>query len=200
MKSTSHLRLAVDIGGTFTDVVLQSPSMRWTTKILTTPQAPERGVIESVREVLAQANVTAGEVGLFILGTTLATNALIERKGARTALITTAGFRDVVEIGWEHRFAQYDIFLEKPAPLVPRHLRFGVPERINAHGTVLTPLDEPAVVELAATLISEGVESVAVAFLQSYVNPVHEHRVRDVLKRHAPGLWITLSSDVCPEI
>src|SRR4051812_3985928 len=111
-KSKTDLRLAVDIGGTFTDVVLQSASTRWTTKILTTPHAPERGVIESIREVLAQANVAAADVGLFILGTTLATNALIERKGATTALVTTEGFRDVVEIGWEHRYAQYDIFLD----------------------------------------------------------------------------------------
>ena len=134
------------------------------------------------------------------LGTTLATNALIERKGARTALVTTEGFRDLIEIGWEHRFAQYDIFLEKPAPLVPRRLRLGVPERINAQGEVLLNLDEAAVIAIAKQFMAEGVESVAVGFLQSYVNPVHEQRVRELLKQHAPQLWVTLSSEVCPEI
>ena len=199
-KTRGDTRVAVDIGGTFTDVVLQSGGSRWTTKVLTTPQAPEAGVLQSVTEILAQANVDAGELDLFILGTTLATNALIERKGAKTALITTEGFRDVVEIGWEHRFAQYDIFLDKPAPLVPRHLRFGIPERIDAHGDVLLALDEQATIDLIRELTREGVQSVAVGFLQSYANPAHERRVRDLLKQHAPDLWVTLSSDVCPEI
>lgn len=196
----SKARLAADIGGTFTDVVLQTGGRQWTSKVLTTPRAPEEGVIEAMHVILAEAGLVAGNLDLFILGTTLATNALIERKGAKTALITTEGFRDVVEIGWEHRFAQYDIFLEKPAPLVPRNLRLGVPERINAQGEVLLKLDEGAVIALAAHLLNEGVESVAVGFLQSYVNPQHEQRVRELLKQHAPQLWVTLSSDVCPEI
>ena len=196
----SKARLAADIGGTFTDVVLQASGRQWTSKVLTTPRAPEEGVIEAMQVILAEAALVAGDLDLFILGTTLATNALIERKGAKTALITTAGFRDVVEIGWEHRFAQYDIFLEKPAPLVPRNLRLGVPERINAQGEVLLKLDEAAVIEVAAQLQREGVESVAVGFLQSYVNPLHERRVRELLEQHAPQLWVTLSSDVCPEI
>ena len=196
----SKARLAADIGGTFTDVVLQAGGRQWTSKVLTTPRAPEEGVIEAMQVILAEAALVAGDLDLFILGTTLATNALIERKGAKTALITTAGFRDVVEIGWEHRFAQYDIFLEKPAPLVPRNLRLGVPERINAQGEVLLKLDEAAVIEVAAQLQREGVESVAVGFLQSYVNPLHERRVRELLEQHAPQLWVTLSSDVCPEI
>src|SRR5436190_19536 len=113
-KPVSSTRLAVDIGGTFTDVVLRSRSRQWTIKVLTTPLAPEEGVIEALSAILAEARLAARDLDLFILGTTLATNALIERKGAKTALITTAGFRDVVEIGWEHRFAQYDIFLDKP--------------------------------------------------------------------------------------
>src|SRR4029077_10136110 len=112
------------------------------TKVLTTPQAPEAGLLEAMRVILAEAGMLESELDLLILGTTLATNALIERKGAKTALITTAGFRDVVEIGWEHRFAQYDIFLDKPAPLVARHLRFGVAERVNVSRKVLLPLDE----------------------------------------------------------
>ena len=199
-KPAAGARLAVDIGGTFTDVVMHAGGRQWTTKTLTTPRAPEEGVLSAMRAIFAEANVAVDRVELFILGTTLATNALIERKGAKTALVTTAGFRDVVEIGWEHRFAQYDIFLEKPAPLVPRHLRFGIAERINANGVILQQLDEPGVIELAKRLAREGIESVAVAFLQSHVNETHERRVRDLLKEHAPRLWITLSSDVCPEI
>ena len=193
-------RLAVDIGGTFTDVVLEARGRRWTGKVLTTPRAPEEAVVTAVIEILAQSGQAADSLGLFILGTTLATNALIERKGAKTALITTQGFRDLVEIGWEHRFAQYDIFLEKPAQLVPRHLRLPVPERVDAAGRVLLPMDEAAVHALVPVLRAEGVESVAVAFLQSFVNPDHERRVRDLLKQAMPELWVTLSSDVCPEI
>ncbi|HTD90900.1 MAG TPA: hydantoinase/oxoprolinase N-terminal domain-containing protein, partial [Burkholderiales bacterium] len=173
-RSALGARLAVDIGGTFTDVVLQARNRQWTTKVLTTPNAPEVGLLEAMHVILAEAGMSESELDLLILGTTLATNALIERKGAKTALITTAGFRDVVEIGWEHRFAQYDIFLDKPAPLVPRNLRFGVAERINVSGRILLPLDEAAVVKLVDALKSENVESVAVAFLQSYANPVHE--------------------------
>ena len=199
-RSAGSARLAIDIGGTFTDVVLQARSRQWTTKVLTTPDAPEVGLLEAMRVILVEARMAESELDLLILGTTLATNALIERKGAKTALITTAGFRDVVEIGWEHRFAQYDIFLDKPAPLVPRHLRFGVAERINVSGQILLPLDEAAVIKLADALTHENIESVAVAFLQSYANPAHERRVRALLKQHAPGLWVTLSSDVCPEV
>jgi len=198
--ATAGARLAVDIGGTFTDIVLESAGRRWTGKVLTTPRAPEEAVVAAVQEILAQAGLAPGALSLFILGTTLATNALIERKGAKTALLTTEGFRDLVEIGWEHRFAQYDIFLEKPAPLVPRHLRLPVPERIDAKGRVLLPLDEKAVAALVPTLVAEGIESVAVAYLQSYTNPVHEQRTRDLLRRALPELWVTLSCDVCPEI
>ncbi|MCC7487046.1 MAG: hydantoinase/oxoprolinase family protein [Burkholderiales bacterium] len=194
------IKLAVDIGGTFTDVVLQAPGRRWTGKVLTTTRAPDDGVVEAVQEILGKAQLSPRSIDLFILGTTLATNALIERKGARTALITTDGFRDLVEIGWEHRFAQYDIFLDKPAPLVPRYLRLGVPERIDAGGRVLLALDESAVRRLVPFLRDEGIESVAVAFLQSYTNPGHERRTRAILRAALPQLWVTLSSDVCPEI
>ena len=193
-------RLAVDIGGTFTDIVLDANGRRWTGKVLTTPRAPEEAVIGAVHEILAEAGLRADALGLFILGTTLATNALIERKGAKTALVTTEGFRDLVEIGWEHRFAQYDIFLDKPEPLVPRYLRLPVAERIDAKGRVLLPLDERAVDACVPVLEREGIESVAVAYLQSFVNPAHERRTRDMLKSALPELWITLSSDVCPEI
>ncbi len=197
---SARARVAVDIGGTFTDIVLEARGRRWTGKVLTTPRAPEEAVIGAVREILAEAGLGPAALELFILGTTLATNALIERKGARTALVTTAGFRDLVEIGWEHRFAQYDIFLDKPEPLVPRYLRLPVPERIDAKGRVLLPLDEHALQALVPTLQAEGVQSVAIAFLQSFANSTHERRAREILKEALPDLWITLSSEVCPEI
>ncbi|AOZ01564.1 methylhydantoinase [Cupriavidus sp. USMAHM13] len=194
------IRLAVDVGGTFTDTVLLAGARRYTSKVLTTPEAPENGVIQGVQELLASAGLTLAQVDLFILGTTLATNALIERKGARTALITTEGFRDLVEIGWEDRFAQYDIFLDKPAPLVPRYLRFGVPERIDGKGRTLLPLDEAAVAALVPQLLEAQVESVAVTLLHGYANPIHEQRIRAILGELAPRLWVSLSSEVCPEI
>lgn len=196
----TRVRVAVDVGGTFTDVVLLHGARKHTVKVLTTPQAPEQAVLSGVEEILRLAELDWPQVELLILGTTLATNALIERKGAKTALITTHGFRDLVEIGLEDRFAQYDVFLEKPAPLVPRHWRHGVVERVNAAGQALTALDEAQVEALAKQLVADGIESVAVCFLHGYANPVHERRVRAILAKHAPELWVSLASDVCPEI
>lgn len=205
MSSVPHPKapsavLAIDIGGSFTDVVLQSGRSQWTAKVLTTPGAPEDGVMNGIAEILGQARFSASDVGRFILGTTLATNALIERKGARTALIATEGFRDVLDIGHENRYAQYDILQNKLVPLVPRYLRFGLPERMNARGEVLIPLDEEAVVGLVRELEANDIESVAVALLHSYANPAHEQRVRDLLRQAMPALYVTLSSDVCPEV
>jgi N-methylhydantoinase A len=192
--------LAVDIGGTFTDVVLEHAGGRFTGKVLTTAQAPEEGVLQAIDEALAASGVAAREIDLFILGTTLATNALIERKGARTAMIATAGFSDLVQIGQESRFAQYDVFLDKPEPLVPRELRFGVPERVDARGEVLDPLDERALGEIAQQAAATGVESIAVALLHSDANPVHELRIGELLRRMLPQVWVSLSCRVCPEI
>lgn len=196
----SRLRIAVDVGGTFTDVVLLHGELKLTKKVLTSAPAPEANVLLGIDEVLSRAGFGWSDIELLILGTTLATNALIERKGAKTALVTTDGFRDLVEIGWEDRFAQYDIFLEKPRPLVPRALRFGVPERIDVTGRVLRELDEAAVEALVPQLKANAIESVAVCFLHGYVNPVHERRVREILQAALPDLWVTLASDVCPEI
>lgn len=193
------LRLAVDIGGTFTDIVLDSGSERFTTKVLTTPSAPERAVVEGTEAILAKAGRSFADIGQFVHGTTLATNAVIERKGARTALIATQGFRDVIEIADESRFDQYDVFIEKPQPLVPRRLRFTVPERLDVHGRVKLPLDEAAVARVAERLKAEEIEAVAVALIHAYVNPAHEVRIREILQEHCPGLSITLSSEVCPE-
>lgn len=192
--------VAVDVGGTFTDIVLEQGELRRSAKLLTTPAAPEQAVLAGIGELLEAAGLGWPAVERLVLGTTLATNALIERKGARTALITTAGFRDLVEIGLEDRYAQYDIFLDKPQPLVPRDWRHGVAERVDAQGRVLTPLDEAEVRALAARLLDDGIESVAVCLLHSYAHPAHERRIRELLRDVAPALWISLSSDVCAEI
>jgi N-methylhydantoinase A len=192
-------RLAIDIGGTFTDLVLEQPDRQTTAKLLTTPDAPERAVIEGIRLLLAQAALAVGDVGLVVHGTTLATNAIIERKGARTALVTTQGFRDSLEMGYENRFEQYDVFIEKPEPLVPRHLRFGVPERMDVRGQVRLKLDTGRLRELADTLRQQEIESLAVGFLHSYANPAHEQMAREILAAALPGVAITLSSEVCPE-
>lgn len=199
-KPEPAIRLAVDVGGTFTDVVLLEGEQRYTSKTLTTPAEPEQGVLQGIEENLKLAGRTLHDVDLLILGTTLATNALIERKGARTALITTQGFRDLVEIGLEDRFAQYDVFLQKPAPLVPRYWRFGVTERINAQGEVLLPLNEDDVRRIAQTLREENIDSVAVVLLHSYRNPQHEQRVAEILQQELPHLMVSLSSVVCPEV
>ena len=138
-------RLAVDIGGTFTDLALEHDGKRTTIKVLTTPAAPEQGVMAGVRDILQPPASRAADIGIVIHGTTLATNAVIERKGARTALITTQGFRDVIAMGNESRYDQYDLNIVLPEPLVPRHLRLPVPERLDNEGNVLLPLDEAAV-------------------------------------------------------
>jgi N-methylhydantoinase A len=193
-------RLAVDIGGTFTDCVLEVDGRRWSRKVLTTPAAPEEAVLAGIDTILADAALAAADLALVIHGTTLATNAIIERKGARTALIVTRGFRDSVEMAYENRFEQYDILMEKPPPLVSRDLRLGVPERIDARGHIVEPLDEAAVLRLIPQLRGAAVASVAVGFLHSYANPAHELRARAVLNAALPNVPVTLSCEVCPEM
>jgi N-methylhydantoinase A len=197
-------RLGVDIGGTFTDVALEvSDSIgqrRYSVKVLTTPEAPERAVIGAIREVLREAALAPSDLAIIIHGTTLATNAIIERKGAKTALIVTEGFRDSIEIAFEHRFEQYDIFMRKPPPLVARDLRFGVPERLDGRGNVLIPLDEAAVSALAPRLKAAGIEAIAIGYMHAYLDGKHERRTRDILTELLPGVSISLSSEVSPEI
>ena len=193
-------RVAVDIGGTFTDVVLHSGDTQVTTKVLTTAAEPAAGVVRGLRQVLRAAGRKPDDIGVLLHGTTLATNALIERRGARTALVTTEGHRDVLEMALENRFEQYDVNIDRPAPLVPRRWRLTVPERMNAAGEVLTPLSADAVRALVPTLAAHDIESVAVGFLHGYANPAHERLVRAVLQDALPELTITLASEVCPEI
>ena len=193
-------RLAADIGGTFTDVVLEHEGRRHSAKVLSTPRAPEEGMLEGISQVLAATKLRPSQIGVLIHGTTLATNALIERKGAKTALLTTAGFRDVLEMGYEKRYEHYDLQLELPAPLVPRELRFPVEERMTAKGEVRMPLLESSLRKVAAKMKEQKVEAVAVGFLHSYVNESHERRAGELLARALPGVAITLSSAVCPEM
>jgi N-methylhydantoinase A len=195
-------RIGADIGGTFTDLILASDDARTfeITKVLTTPDAPDDAVIAGVAEVLANAGVNADAISHVVHGTTLFTNALIERKGARTALITTRGFRDAIEIGREHRYDMYDLRLRRAEPLAPRHLRFEVDERVLADGTVRKPLDDAEVEALATKLEAAGAEAVAVCLIHSYRNDAHERRIGEILGRRLPKAAITLSSRLAPEI
>ena len=199
-ESQTRFRVGVDVGGTFTDIVLEHGDRLTTAKVLTTPNAPDDGVLAGVDDVIARAGVDPATVGLLIHGTTLATNAIIERKGALTALVTTEGFRDVLDIGYESRYDQYDIMIEKPPALVPRERRLVVPERVDVNGRVLRPLDEAAVEAVAGDLARLQVESVGIGFLHSYANPVHERRAREILAGALPDVSITLSCEVCPEV
>jgi N-methylhydantoinase A len=193
-------KLAVDIGGTFTDLCLEWNGKRTSVKVLTTPRAPEEGVLTGVADILKLSGVKPADLGLIIHGTTLATNAIIERKGAKTALVVTEGFRDSIEMAFEHRFEQYDIFMMKPPPLVARELRFGVPERMDGRGNVLLPLDEAAVRALAPKLKAAGIEAIAIGFMHAYLDGKHERRTRDILAETMPDVSFSLSSEVSPEI
>ena len=195
---SASIRLAVDIGGTFTDLALEQDGRRFTAKTLTTPAMPEQGVLTGIAQILKNAGLAPGDLGMVVHGTTLATNAIIERKGAVTALVTTAGFRDVLAMGNESRYDQYDLQIRLPEPLVPRHLRLPVPERVDAGGRVLLPLDEAAVRALIPGLREAGVQSVAVGFLHAFTNPAHEQRAGAILE--AAGFPVTLSSEVSPEM
>ena len=186
---TPHKRLAVDIGGTFTDVVVEAGAQRWTRKVLTTPRAPDQPVITGTLELLAEIGVAPGEINLFIHGTTLATNAIIERKGRSPSSLPPRGFRDILDIADEGRYDQYDIFIDKPVALVPRFRRLTVPERIDAPQVpCLRPLDEAALRALLPELDRLDAASVAVAFLHSLCQRCpRAPRPRD-LGRSAPGV------------
>jgi N-methylhydantoinase A/oxoprolinase/acetone carboxylase beta subunit len=198
----SHYRFGFDIGGTFTDFVLidSHSGEIFTYKTLTTPHEPSKAVIEGWEALLERVGAQGSEVDTAIHGTTLITNALIERKGAKTALITTKGFRDVLEMAKEMRYDIYDLLLVLPEPLVARPLRLEVNERLNAKGEVLTPLDETELEAIAAKLKDAGVAAVAVCYLHSFTNPLHEEQTGAWFKKHSPEFSISLSSEVAPEI
>lgn len=195
------LRLAIDIGGTFTDVVAETPTGLFSVKVLTTPQSPELGALDGVCCLLEELNLTYGDITTIIHGTTLATNALIERRGARTAFVTTAGFRDVLEMRYEKRFDQYALDIQMPEPLVPRPLRLGLNERILADGSVLAAPQDDEIDQLAGRLKTEKIEAVAVGFLHSYRNASHETYVAERLRALlGDDVTICQSAEVAGEI
>jgi N-methylhydantoinase A len=195
-------RVGSDIGGTFTDLILVSEDGETfqVGKVLTTPERPDDAVVAGITAVLDAAGVPAARVSHVLHGTTLFTNALIERKGARTALVTTRGFRDAVEIAREHRYDMYDLYMQRPRPLAPRHLRFEVDERVLADGAVRRPVDPDEVRRLAERLRAERIEAVGVCLLHAYANPAHERLVGAILRDALPDAAVTLSSELVPEI
>ena len=192
-------RIGVDIGGTFTDVALEAGESRATRKLLTTSENPADACMKGIDAAMAEVDLSPENIGVIIHGTTLATNAIIERKGAVTSLLTTEGFRDTIEIGTEGRPEQYDINIIKPAPLVPRRRRFTVRERLDRDGRALLPIRESDLEKLLPALDAAGTESLAIGFLHSYVNPAHEHSARDFFKVRRPEWPISISSDISPE-
>ena len=195
-------RIGVDVGGTFTDLVLHDPArgLTRTGKLPTTPDAPSRAIVAGIERLLRETGTAASQVSGIVHGTTLITNTLLERTGAKVGLITTEGFRDILEMGREIRYDVTDLHA-RPAPvLVPRHRRVGVPGRVTADGAERSPLDETAVCRAACGLVESGIDSLAIAFLHSYANPAHERRARDLVHDLYPDLLITLSSEVAPEI
>ena len=198
--SKPSIRMGVDIGGTFTDVVLEVGPEQYSTKVLTTYLAPEDAIIDGLKQVCGKAGIEPSDIDQIIHGTTLATNALIERRGAKTALITTQGFRDVIEMRTESRFEQYDLNLTLPEPLLPRQQRYTLKERVSATGDVLIPLDRAAVEALVDEIKTAGYESVAVGLIHSYLNDGHEKMVRDVLAEKLPDVMVSLSSEVSPQM
>jgi N-methylhydantoinase A len=196
---TSQIRLGADIGGTFTDVVLETPGGLHSAKVLTNYAAPEQAILDGIDIVLAESGLGYGDLGIVIHGTTLATNALIERRGARVAFVTTEGFRDVIEMRTESRFDQYDLNMRLPTPLVPRVDRFPVAGRISAQGQELAPLDEAALEALADQIAAGGFGAVAIGFIHSYMNPAHEARAREIIAAKV-ALPISISSEVSPQM
>ena len=184
-EKPSPCRLAVDIGGTFTDAVLEKDGAHIGGKVLTTAANPAEGFMTAAQQILAAADLAPGDLDLIIHGTTLATNALIERKGAKTALIVTEGHRDSLEMAYENRFDQYDLDADRPAPLVPRQLRWPLRERVTWRGEVLEPLDEANVAALLPEIEAQGIESLAIGLIHSYANPAHERRIAEI---HPGGL------------
>jgi N-methylhydantoinase A len=200
---TNTARIGVDVGGTFTDLVLHDPNrdLVHTGKLLTTPADPSVAIIAGVERLLREVDLTPADLHSVIHGTTLITNTIIERTGAKVGLLTTQGFRDSIEIGKETRYDLYDLFLEASPPLVPRYRRIEIPERVSADGECLVPLDEQAVCRAARQLIdTDGCEALAIAFMHSYRAPAHEQRAGQIIRALYPTLPLSLSGEVAPEI
>ncbi len=195
------IRIGADVGGTFTDVVLERADGSFaSTKVLTTHEGPEQGILAGIEQLAAECRVALADVDQIIHGTTLATNALIERRGAHTALVTTEGFRDVIETRTEGRFEQYDLNIVLPTPLIERRHRYTVAERLNARGEVLLDFDEAGAAAVIDRIEAEGYEAVAVGFMHSYRNPMHEQRFRSMLLDRLPDIAVSISSEVSPQM
>jgi N-methylhydantoinase A len=195
-----NCKVGVDIGGTFTDIALDVDGTLYSTKVLTDYTAPESAILQGVKTVADMASITLADIGILIHGTTLATNSLIERRGARTAFVTTQGFRDVLEMRTESRFEQYDLNITLPPALVARSDRFTVRERINAQGEILVPLEREALGPLLDRIADGRFDSVAVGFIHAYANGKHEVEMRDALLSRLPGLSVSISSEVSPQM
>ena len=198
----NKMRIGADVGGTFTDVVLETEEAIFSTKVLTTYESPEIGILQGINAVIADSGTDLSELNSFIHGTTLATNALISRTGARTAFVTTKGFRDTVEMRTESRFEQYDLNLELPTPLIERKDRYVLSERISADGSVLLPFDETEAKNLINLLSSKEnrYEAVAVGFIHSYMNDRHESLFQEMLLDQLPNMKVSISSEVSPQM
>lgn len=202
MKNNGTYRLGVDIGGTFTDFVLinEETGENRIGKNLTTPEDPSEGVITGLTNLIEEEKIDPHQISTIVHGTTLVTNALIERKGSKTGLLTTEGFRDALEIANQYRFDPYDVYLEKPEPLVPRNLRFTLDERVLADGTVSKPLDRGELEERVRKFQKMGVEAIAICFMNSFINGVHEKETLRIINEIAPEMYVSISSEVIPEI
>ncbi len=200
VASHDKARVGVDIGGTFTDVALELAGELFSTKVLTDYEAPERAIIKGISIVASKAGLELKEIGVIIHGTTLATNALIERRGARTAFVTTEGFRDTIEMRTENRFEQYDLNIKLPLPLIERADRFTLSERIDAQGGVLLSPTEAAIEAVVDRIEKGRFESVAVGFIHAYVNGIHERMVRDAILKRLPNVSVSISGEVSPQI
>jgi N-methylhydantoinase A len=195
------IRIAFDIGGTFTDFVLhdEQSGLALTRKVPTTPQDPSIAVLAGLREILREAGREGADVTAMLHATTVATNAVLERKGARTGLIATEGFRDVLIIGRQKRYETYDLYIDKPKPLVQRRHIAEVRERVAADGSIVTPLDMPSVDRVIDAMLASDRETVAVALLHAYANSAHECRIRDRFQERAPHISVSISSEVSPK-
>ncbi len=201
-RRDDRYRVGVDIGGTFTDFVLvdgETGRVRLY-KCLTTPKDPSAGALEGLEELLRAAGLGFSDLGTLVHGTTLVTNAIIERSGSSLGLLTTRGFRDILEMGTEQRYDIYDLFLRFPDPLAPRAFRREIDERLDRDGRVVVPLDLTQAHREVADLVSNGVEALAVCFLHAYRNPVHERAIAEMVRREFPGLAVSLSCEVVPEL
>ena len=201
-QTVDAFRLGVDIGGTFTDAILISErtGQVWSEKVLTTPRDPSEGFMSVVGRLLTHSAIDKSSLQSLVHATTVATNAVIERKGARAGLLVTEGFRDILEIARQIRHELYNLQTDKPVPLIPRRHCVEIRERLDYRGEVLTPLDEESVVDAVRKLQHAGVDSIAVCLLHSYRNPIHERRVAEIIHDLHPEAIVSVSSEVAPEI